>query len=86
MTKSAVITTRIDPELKRNADQIFKDLGLTASEAITLFYRQVDLFQGLPFPVSVPNAETVKAMRDAQARRGLKKFDNVQTLFDDLDV
>jgi DNA-damage-inducible protein J len=37
MAKTAVISARIDSELKRNAEQIFRELGLTTSQAITLF-------------------------------------------------
>jgi DNA-damage-inducible protein J len=37
MRKTAVISTRINPELKHNAEQVFKELGLTATQAITLF-------------------------------------------------
>jgi len=54
MTKTFTISARIDPELKNNVDQVFKDLGLTAAQAITLFYKQVELQQGLPFNVKIP--------------------------------
>jgi len=84
MAKTAVISARIDPELKQKAEQIFRELGLTASQAITLFYRQVDLQRGLPFSVRIPNAVTRQALEDARLRRDLESFGSVEALFEDL--
>lgn len=41
MTKSAMIRARVDPTLKQEAENIFEALGLSATQAITLFYQQV---------------------------------------------
>jgi DNA-damage-inducible protein J len=65
--KTGMIRARIDPELKARAEAILRGLGLNASDAIRLFYTQVTLNAGLPFPVKVPNAETREAIRDAEA-------------------
>jgi DNA-damage-inducible protein J len=86
MTKAAVISARIDPELKKNTEQIFQELGLTTTQAITLFYKQVALQHGLPFAVKLPNEETQQALAEAKARYNLKSFDDTDTLFDDLDI
>jgi len=86
MAKTAVISTRIEPELKRDAEQIFRELGLTTSQAITLFYKQVDLQRGLPFSVKIPNEVTKKALEDARARRNLESFDSIDDLFEDLEM
>jgi len=86
MTKTAVISARIDPELKRNAEQIFRELGLTTSQAIVLFYKQVDLQRGLPFSVKVPNEVTKKALEDAKVRRNLESFDSIDDLYEDLGI
>ncbi len=64
MTKTETVRARIEPELKRDAEAVLSGLGLSTSEAITLFLRQVTLRQGLPFPVQLPNAETRKAIAD----------------------
>jgi DNA-damage-inducible protein J len=61
-------------------------LGLTPTQAITLFYKQVNLHNGLPFPVNIPNAETRQAIEDAQEGRGVKRFDTVDKLLDDLGI
>ena len=57
MSKTAVISARIDPDLKHNAEEVFRELGMNATQAITLFYKQVELEHGLPFAVRVPNNE-----------------------------
>ena len=63
MAKTEMIRARMEPELKRGAEAIFDVLGLSPTEAITLFYKQVTLRRGLPFSVEIPNAETLEAMR-----------------------
>lgn len=65
MTKTETIRARVEPELKREAEAVLKSLGLNASEAITLFYRQIALRRGLPFEVKLPNETTRAAMRAA---------------------
>jgi DNA-damage-inducible protein J len=84
MSKSTQITARIDPNLKQETEKIFNELGLSTTQAITLFFKQVTLRQGLPFAVSVPNAETRRAINDALAGKNLRKAENVDSLFDDL--
>jgi DNA-damage-inducible protein J len=86
MPKTAVISARIDPELKHDAEEVFKELGLTATQAITLFYRQVELERGLPFAVRVPNDVTAKALEQARTRRGLESFNTLDDLLEDLGI
>lgn len=69
MQKVAAISARIDPQLKRSAETIFEKLGLTASQAISLFYRQVQLQRGLPFEVKLrPEDERPSVQREAEHR------------------
>ena len=70
--KTGMIRARIDPDLKDRAETILGNLGLNASDAIRLFYTQITLNDGLPFPVKVPNAETIQAIRDAEAGQGTR--------------
>ena len=85
MSKSVTLSVRMDPELKRAADEVFQQLGLTASQAIVLFYKQVELHQGLPFAVRLPNATTRRALEEARERRNLEDFENIDDLFEDLE-
>ena len=60
MGKTSTIRARIEPDLKGKAEFIFQQLGLTTTQAITLFYKQVELKKGLPFEVAIPNETTRK--------------------------
>ena len=63
--KAGVIRARIDNGLKVEAETILSKIGLNPSEAIRLYYKQITMFNGLPFAVKIPTPETVKAMQDA---------------------
>jgi DNA-damage-inducible protein J len=58
--KSAMIRARTTAKVKNEAERVFDRLGLTPSEAINIFYRQVSLRKGLPFAVEIPNAQTLE--------------------------
>jgi DNA-damage-inducible protein J len=77
MGKTTTIRARIEPRLKRDAESVFKKIGLTSSEAITLFLAQVRLTKGLPFPVRVPSRKTKQAITEARARKDIESFDSV---------
>jgi len=76
MGKTETIRARVEPGLKRSAEAVLKKIGLTPSEAITLFLTQVKLNKGLPFPVHVPNAKTRRAIKEAQARKNVETFES----------
>lgn len=63
MAKTANLYARIEPELKEQAEAILTALGIPASNAITMFYRQIILQQGLPFDVKLPSAKPVDLNR-----------------------
>lgn len=86
MVKTATISARIDPEIKNRAERVFRELGITSSQAITLFYRQVELQQGLPFIVKIPNDVTIETLEDARSRNNMERFNTVEDLFDDLGI
>lgn len=86
MAKTAVISARIDPKIKQEAEKVFTELGLTASQAITLFYKQVELEHGLPFAVRIPNQETADALGQAESRQELERFNTLEDLFADLGI
>jgi DNA-damage-inducible protein J len=74
MTKSKMIRARVEPGLKHDAEAVLDKLGMTPTEAITLFYKQVTLYRGLPFPVRIPNAATRKALLEARGRKNIESF------------
>tara|TARA_B100000315_G_scaffold155242_1_gene143747 strand:- start:357 stop:740 length:384 start_codon:yes stop_codon:yes gene_type:complete len=85
MAKTEMIRARVEPDLKHDAETVFSKLGLSPTEAITLFYKQVTLQHGLPFEVRIPNTETLEAMRQAREKDGLTKYDGVDDLMADFD-
>ena len=55
MNKSAMIRARVEDQLKKDVEEILSSLGLSASEAINIFYNQIRLNKGIPFPIKIPN-------------------------------
>ena len=78
--KTAAVHSRIEPEVKAQAESILQRLGVSPTEAIRMFYTQITLRNGLPFSVDIPNETTEKAMNDSRAVRNLDHFENVDDL------
>jgi DNA-damage-inducible protein J len=76
MSKTEMIRARVDSKLKADAEAVLHKLGLTASDAIRLFYRQLALRNGLPFDVKLPNAETRQAMYEIEEGEELTRYDD----------
>ncbi len=85
MAKTGMIRARVEPELKRQAEELFSALGLSTTDAITLFYKQVTMHRGLPFDVRIPNAETMEALHQARDRESLTEYADLQDLKSRLD-
>ena len=60
----AKLQLRIDDETKQDAEQILSTLGITPSQAVQMFYKQVSLQGGIPLELKVPNARLSAAMED----------------------
>jgi len=86
MNKTSMVRARIEPDLKNKAEQVFRDLGLTTTEAITLFYRQVELRKGLPFDVVIPNETTRRTFSDTDAGRNLIVCEDADDMFRKLGI
>ncbi|MEO5333189.1 MAG: type II toxin-antitoxin system RelB/DinJ family antitoxin [Magnetococcus sp. YQC-5] len=80
MSKTGMIRARIEPSVKQDAEEILKDLGLSVTEAITLFYRQIVMHRGLPFQVRIPNETTRAAMQDALDGINLAEWTDLDAL------
>ena len=77
--KSSNVAARVEPEIKEQAEAILAQLGISASNGINMFYRQVILWRGLPFRPSVPASrplsldEMTREEFDARMARGLSQ-------------
>ena len=78
--KTRMIHARIDPKLKESAERVFSKIGISTTEAIRLFLKQVELHKGLPFPIAIPNAQTVAAMKEANDPTALKSYRSFREL------
>jgi len=85
MAKEAMIRARIEPQLKGEVESIFQELGLSITDAITLFYQQVRLHRGLPFEVRIPNEITRRTFEDTDAGQVIQCQD-AQEMFDKLGL
>ena len=81
MNKSAMIRARVDPNLKDEVENVFEQLGLSATQAITLFYQQVKLNHGLPFDVRIPNAVMQRTFAETDAGENIVPCDSAQDMF-----
>lgn len=74
MAKSANLYARIEPEVKEQAEAILSTLGIPASNAINMFYKQIILQRGLPFQVKLPEHPLdINHITEAQLSAELEK-------------
>jgi DNA-damage-inducible protein J len=86
MSKSATVRARLQPGIKKHAETIFHRLGLNPTQAITIFYRQVTLRNGLPFDVAIPNPVTERTFASTDAGRELIVCKDAQDMFEKLGI
>ena len=79
--KTSVVHARIEPKTKQKAEKVLRKLGLTPAEAIRIFYRQVSLRGGLPFPVAIPNELTASTLEKSRRGEDLQEFDSLEDMF-----
>ena len=88
MAKTDTLYIRIEPSVKEKAEETLSELGLSISDAINVFLRQVIINDGIPFEIRKANYNriTLKAMDDAKKQKNVSEtFDNVDEMFEELD-
>ena len=75
MAKTANLYARIEPDVKEQAENILSALGISASNAINMFYKQIILQRGLPFEVKIPESVLmdISKLSEAQLDEELEK-------------
>lgn len=86
MSKTTMIHARTDPKTKSKAETIFKKVGLTASDAINLFYKQVALTKGIPFEIKIPNKTLRKTFEDTDKGKNIIHCKNADDMFKKLGI
>ena len=85
------VNISIDPELKKAATFLFKELGLDFSTAVTLFLKQSVLKQKIPFEISTDlfNEDTIKAFNEFEEMRNnpdkYSRYNSFKELLEELD-
>lgn len=79
------INFRIDKKTKKEAEELFEDLGLNMTTALTMFIKASIRDQGIPFDVTrkIPNAETIAAIEEGRMIAhdpSVKAYDNMDDL------
>lgn len=86
MSKSAMVRARLEPELKSHAEEVFQALGLSVTQAITMFYKQVEIRHGLPFNVVIPSKDTANTFKTTDSGADLIVCDDADDMFKKLGI
>ncbi|HIP47257.1 MAG TPA: type II toxin-antitoxin system RelB/DinJ family antitoxin [Campylobacterales bacterium] len=66
MPLNATVRARVDSKLKEDVEEILSEIGLTTSQAITMFLKGIKRERGIPIDLKIPNEKTLKAMQEAK--------------------
>ena len=86
MKEKESINISIESEIKAVAEEIFEQFGMTKSEVVELFYRQVALTKDIPFAHRNLNEETIKAIEELKSKENLTTYESFAELRHDLGV
>lgn len=84
MGNDSYVQARVDPRIKEQARNVLHELGMSMSEAIVVYLKQIILQRGIPFELKLPNKATLQAVRELESGKGAT-FDSVDELFEDLE-
>jgi len=85
MSQSAVVHARIDPATKAATEKVLDALGMTPTEAIRLFYRQIAIRKGFPIELKVPNKLTASVLAKSDKNQDVETFDTASDLYSSWD-
>jgi len=75
--KTKVVRARVGPTIKKRAEKVLAEIGISPSEAINVFYKRIAVEGAIPFSLKVPNVTSRRAIADTQNGkvREFKNFD-----------
>lgn len=82
---------RVDKNLKQQADELFKKLGMNTSVALNMFLTQSVREQSIPFvpTMNVPNEKLMRALEEVEAIESgkikAKRYKNFDEVLKDID-
>ena len=86
MSKTATVRARIEPDLKEEVEKLFHELGISTTDAINIFFKQVKLRHGLPFEVTIPNELTQKVLKETDDGVNIVRHENIDDMFKNLGI
>ncbi len=84
--KTETVRARIEPKLKHDVESVLDELGLSVSDAIVLFLRQVKLNHGIPFDIKIPNNVTLKTFEASDRGEKITRYKNAKDMFKKLGI
>lgn len=91
MAKTTTMNIRIEPSLKKNVEEILKDLGMNIADAVTIYFKQIVLTDSIPLEIKRPkyNKETLKAIEEAddimKNPQNHKSYNNVYEIMKEIE-
>ena len=85
MAKTAIIHARIEQNIKAQAENILKNLGLSTTEAVNIFLHQIIINKGLPFEIKITNEETLKALQDSEEDKNINTYESFSDFMKKVD-
>jgi DNA-damage-inducible protein J len=81
MSQTAVVHARIDAATKKATEEILAALGMTPTEAIRLFYRQIALRKEFPVELHLPNKVTASTLDQSDQDGRIERFGSLEELY-----
>jgi len=85
MNRTTTVRARMEPGLKSEVEELLERLGVTTTDAITMFFSQIRLRQGIPFSVAMPNAITRRTFDATDRGDELHAYRSQDEMFKALD-
>lgn len=91
MSKTTSMNIRIEPNLKKQVEEILADLGMNISDAVTIYFKQIVLTDSIPLQIKRPkfNKETLDAIKEAddimKHPESFKSYNDVYEIIEEID-
>lgn len=85
MSRTVTVRARMAPGLKSEVETLLEQLGVTTTDAINMFFSQIRLRKGIPFPIEMPNKITRKTFEATDRGEDLRAYKNLDEMFKALD-
>ncbi|WP_099241100.1 type II toxin-antitoxin system RelB/DinJ family antitoxin [Synechococcus sp. BDU 130192] len=86
INKPITVEVNIEPNLQQDVEQILAGLGLSANQAIALFYEQIAKHQALPFEIENYHEETLKTFAKTDQKEELIICQDADDIFSKLGI